>query len=80
MLLGQPKKKGKKSKKKQVNLILVIYLFNLTYLKYYFRSSLVAQGIKDPSLSLLWLRFGPWPRNFHMMWMQPMHIYIFFNI
>ena len=22
--------------------------------------------VKDPELSLLWLRFKPWPRNFHM--------------
>ena len=28
-------------------------------------SSLVAQYVKDPALSLLWLEFNPWPRNFH---------------
>ena len=22
--------------------------------------------VEDLALSLLWLRFGPWPRNFHM--------------
>ena len=38
------------------------------------RSSLVAQGVKDLTLSLLrlwlllWLRFHPWPRNFSMQW------------
>ena len=26
----------------------------------------MAQGVKDPVLSLLWHRFGPWPRNFHL--------------
>ena len=37
-------------------------------------SSLVAQWVKDPALSLQWLcsllwrRFSPWPRNFHMPW------------
>ena len=25
-------------------------------------------GAKDSVMSLLWLRFGPWPRNFHMPW------------
>ena len=28
-------------------------------------SSLVAQQVKDLALSLLWLRFNLWPRNFH---------------
>ena len=32
------------------------------------RSSLVAQQVKDPVLSLLWLRFDPQPRNLHMPW------------
>ena len=41
------------------------------------RSSLVAQWVKDPALSLQWLwlllwhGFDPWPRNFHMPWAQP---------
>ena len=26
-----------------------------------YQSSLVAQDVKDPALSLLWLRFDPWP-------------------
>ena len=26
----------------------------------------MAQQVKDPALSLLWPRFDPWPRNFHM--------------
>ena len=29
-------------------------------------SFLLAQWVKDPSLSLLRCRFDPWPRNFHM--------------
>jgi len=38
------------------------------------RSSLVAQWVKDPVLSLLWLgsrlwyRSEPWSKNFHMPW------------
>lgn len=37
-----------------------------------FRGSVVAQEVKNPALSWLWLgslmwhRFGPWPWNFHM--------------
>ena len=37
------------------------------------RSSLVAQGVRDPALPLLWLglllwlRFDPWPRNFRRL-------------
>lgn len=27
--------------------------------------------IKDPALSLLWLGFSLWPRNFWMPWVQP---------
>ena len=42
-------------------------------------SSPVAQQVQDPALSLLWLRllrcmrcvFNPWPRNFHIPWVQP---------
>ena len=30
-------------------------------------NSLLAQQVKDPALSLLWLRFDPWPQNFHML-------------
>ena len=36
----------------------------------------MAQQIKDPALSLLWLGllvwrgFDPWPRNFHMPWAE----------
>ena len=36
----------------------------------------MAQRVKDLVLSLLWLRsllgrgFDPWPRNFHMPWVQ----------
>ena len=41
------------------------------------RRSLVAQWVKDPALSLLrlksllWCRFDPWSRNFHLPRMQP---------
>ena len=40
-------------------------------------SSLVVQRVKDLVLSLqwlgslLWCGFHPWPRNFHMLWVQP---------
>ena len=27
--------------------------------------------VKDPAMSLLWHRFDPWPRNFHMLQVQP---------
>ena len=27
-------------------------------------------GLKDPVLPQLWHRFGPWPGNFHMTWVQ----------
>ena len=27
--------------------------------------------VKESALSLLWLGFDPWPRNFHMLWAQP---------
>ena len=36
-----------------------------------------AQWVKDPALPQLWhrwqlqLRFNPWPRNFHMLQVQP---------
>ena len=32
------------------------------------RSSLVAQWVKDPALSMQRLGFNPWPRNFYMLW------------
>ena len=38
---------------------------------------MVAQWLKDPVFSLLWLwlllwyGFNPWPRNFHMPWAGP---------
>ena len=28
-------------------------------------------AVKDCIPSLLRLRFNPWPRNFHMLWVQP---------
>ena len=39
----------------------------------------MAQWVKDLALSLqqlgllLWPRFDPWPRNFHMLWVPPTH-------
>ena len=36
------------------------------HLKQFSDISLVAQGVKDPVLSLLWCGFDPWHRNFHM--------------
>ena len=37
----------------------------------YCGNSMVAQQVKDLALSLLWLRFDPWPGNIHMLWAQP---------
>ena len=37
-------------------------------------SSLVAQRVGDPVLSLLWCKFNPWPRNFPMLQVQPREI------
>lgn len=37
----------------------------------------MVQWVKDLALPQLchrlqlWLRFDPWPRNFHMLWVQP---------
>ena len=31
----------------------------------------MAQQVKDPVLSLLRCGLNPWPRNFHMAWVQP---------
>ena len=47
----------------------------------------MAQWVKDPALSLLWLGFDPWPRKFHMPWALPnlsfdfayVQIYFFFD-
>ena len=42
-----------------------------------YQSSLLAQWAKDLALSLLWhglllwLKFNPWPGNFHMPWAWP---------
>ena len=35
------------------------------------RSSLVAQQVEEPVLSLLWCRLDPWPENFCMPPVQP---------
>ena len=42
----------------------------LFFTKYHLKSSLVAQQVKDLTLSLR-CRFDPWSRNFHMLQMQP---------
>ena len=31
----------------------------------------MVERLKDPALSLLWHRFDPWPRSFHMPWNWP---------
>ena len=31
----------------------------------------MAEQVKDLVWSLLWRKFNPWPRNFHMLWAQP---------
>ena len=51
--------------------------------KFYFRSSLVAQWVKDlVSLqqlrSLLWRRSDPWPRNLDVLQARPPKKYLFF--
>ena len=50
-------------------------LISLITISVYFlkipRSSLVVQQVKGLVLSLLWFRFHPWPRNFHVLWAQP---------
>ena len=40
----------------------------------------MAQWVKHPKLSLRWFRFDPWPGNFHILWMQPPHPKLFYNI
>ena len=50
-------------------------LFRKTVYHKHGRSSLVAQQVKDPALSLLWLRsllwcrFDPWAGKFSMLWL-----------
>ena len=39
-------------------------------LKWEWESSLVAQWVEYPALSLPWLESDPWPRNFHISWAQ----------
>ena len=36
------------------------------------RSPAWHSGLEDPGLPKLWLRFNPWPGNFHMPWGQPL--------
>jgi len=38
---------------------------------YKYRHSLVAHQVKDLALSLMWLRFDPWPGKFHKLRVQP---------
>ena len=30
----------------------------------------MARWVKDPVLSLLWLKFDPWPWNLYMLWVK----------
>ena len=53
---------GRQVEKKKACTIYVIIIM---------QSSLVAQQVKNPKLSLLWLRFNPWPGNFHKPWTWP---------
>ena len=39
----------------------------------------MAEQVKDPALSLQWLRFDPWPGNFLMPQVRP-EIFFFFNL
>ena len=73
---------GAARKRKCIQLHILQVLLKLRLFAYCNRkstkgSSLVAQWVKDPVLSLqwlgglLWLRFNPCPRNFHMPQTQP---------
>lgn len=31
-------------------------------------------AVKDSALPLLWVRFTPWPENFHMLWTWPKNL------
>ena len=58
-----------------------IQLVFYSLLKCLLKSSLVAQQVKDPAVSLLWNGFSPWPWNFCMLWVQPKkNIYIYIYI
>ena len=68
-----------------------VYIVSKSIIAYIIKSigsSLVRQWIKDPGLSLqqleslLWCKFNPWPRNFHMpqLWPKNKSILILFNI
>lgn len=35
------------------------------------RSPILCGGLRDLVLPHLGLRFNPWPRKFHVLWMQP---------
>ena len=39
-----------------------------------FQRSLMAQWVEDPTLTLLWHGFDPWPQNFHMLQVWPKNI------
>ena len=47
------------------------YTTGMAKIYIYGGSSLVAQQVKDPALSLPWLGFSPWPGNFSMPQAQP---------
>ena len=79
---SQPEQSDKKKNKRKPNQkgrskILVLFEDVLTLYIENPRSSLVAQWVKEPALSLPWLwlqlwhGFDPWPRNFCMLWIQP---------
>ena len=36
------------------------------------RSPAQSSGLKDLALLQLWLKFNPWPGNFHMPWVWPL--------
>jgi len=38
--------------------------------KYLTQHCLLVQWVKDPVLLLLWYGFGPWPTDFHILWVQ----------
>ena len=45
--------------------------FNICQVKGHMRGSPVVHWVKEATLSLLWRRFDPWSRHFHMTWEWP---------
>ena len=66
-----------RTKKKKHQGDIFINFLKLMAISFQMESSLVAQGVKDLVVSLLWLRsllwyvFDRWPRNFPMPWVWP---------